>query len=175
MCSIAGNVQRHPVQLLPIAADEVLPGALVPGRAGTRQRQLLQMKSAAEFICLFRRRWRVMREILAQNFTQDFRESLRTNAINGGATALVKSRGGVCAVAELRGSRGILDRHSLHDASNNFDARKNKSCVLYLRARAQEKKTDSPRWLAPSPPARVRVGVPGAAAGGIEVLQKRKS
>src|SRR6267154_1809326 len=93
------------------------------------------MKLGMEVSCPFWRHRRVMRKILTQNFIENFRESLRANSVKTGATALVQGCRGVAAVAELCGSRGFLDGHALHDASNNFDARKNKSCVLYLRAK----------------------------------------
>src|SRR6267154_499894 len=93
------------------------------------------MKLGMEVSCPFWRHRRVMRKILTQNFIENFRESLRANSVKTGATALVQGCRGVGTVAELCGSRGFLDGHALHDASNNFDARKNKSCVLYLRAK----------------------------------------
>ena len=108
MRAIARNVQRHPEQLLPVAADEVLPRALVSPGTGARQRQFLQPQPGAEVGLLFRRNvgrtgGRIVRKILAQNFIEDGRELLRAHAVSRSPAALVQGRSDYCSVAGLGG------------------------------------------------------------------------
>ena len=109
MGAVARNVQRHAVQLLPVAADEVLPRPLVSRGTGARQRQFFQTQRGAEVSFLFCRSvacrfvGRIRRKILAQNFIEDGRELLGAHAIGRSPAALVKSCSGVCSLAGLGG------------------------------------------------------------------------
>ena len=111
MGAVARNVQRHAVQLLPVAADEVLPRPLVSRRTGARQRQFFQAQPRAEVGFLFCRSAgrfsgrtlepKLSRKILAQNFIEDGRELLRAHGIGRGPAALVKSRSDVCSAGRI--------------------------------------------------------------------------
>src|SRR5208337_3761760 len=131
--AVARNVQRHAVQLLPVAADEVLPRPLVSGRTGARQHQFFQTQRGAKvsFLLhfLFYRRVGGIQKIFAQNFIEDGGKLLGAHAVSHSPAALIKSRGEICSRAGLGGAwHFTLARPD--DASNFFGARKNKSYVL---------------------------------------------
>ena len=86
MHAVASNVQRHAVQFLTIAADEIFPGALVAGSTGARQCQFFEPQRGAEIGSLIRRS---IRNILALDIYQDHRELFRAHAIGRGAAARV--------------------------------------------------------------------------------------
>ena len=93
MRAVARDVQRHAVQLLTVAADEVFPRAFVAGGTGARQRQFFQTQRCAEISLLFRRS---RRQILALNFFEDRRELFRAHAVGRGAAARIEFCGNGC-------------------------------------------------------------------------------
>src|SRR5208282_626707 len=105
MCAVPRNVQRHVVQLLAIAADEVLPCPFVSRGACARQRQLFQTQPGAELSFLLRRSvGRIQQKILAQNFIEDGSELPGRHAVSRSPAALVKSGSEICSRAGLGGA-----------------------------------------------------------------------
>src|ERR1700681_17079 len=146
MSAVARDVQRHAVQLLPVAVDDALPSPLVSRGTGVRQRQFLQTQGGAEGAFLFggnvggicgRILRRILKKILAQNFVEDRRELLRVHVVSRSPAALVKSRSNVnvCSLGGLGGLWHFLAGHVQDDASNFLDARKKKSYVLRSASR----------------------------------------
>src|SRR6266436_2211402 len=97
MRCVARDVQRHGMQFVPVAADEVLPGAFVPRGAAASQNEFFQTQSTAEIGGFIRRS---QREILTLNIAQDRRKWRATHpktpspAALGGGNPLLVPRGG---------------------------------------------------------------------------------
>src|SRR6267142_3689518 len=87
MRCVASNVQSHGMQLVPIAADEVLPGALVSRGAATCQDEFFKPQSSAKIGGFI---WRSQRQVLALNVAQDRRKLLAIQPIGRRAAAFVE-------------------------------------------------------------------------------------
>src|SRR6266446_3009110 len=89
MRCVARDVQRHGMQFVPVAADEVLPGAFVPRGAAASQNEFFQTQSTAEIGGFIRRS---QREVLALNVAQDCHKLLAVQTIRGSAAAFVERK-----------------------------------------------------------------------------------
>src|SRR6266404_1659205 len=87
MRCVARDVQRHGMQFVPVAADEVLPGAFVPRGAAASQNEFFQTQSTAEIGGFIRRS---QREILTLNIAQDRRKLRAIQPISHSAAAFVE-------------------------------------------------------------------------------------
>ena len=84
MGCVARDVQRHGMQFVPVAADEVLPSVLVPRGAPACHSEFFQTQSTAEIDGFIRRS---QREILTLNIAQDRRKLLTIQPIRRSAAS----------------------------------------------------------------------------------------
>src|SRR6266849_6727500 len=87
MGCVARDVQRHGMQFVPVAADEVLPRALVPRGATPSQNEFFQTQSSAEIGSFARRS---QGEVLALNVAQDRHKLLAIQPIHRSAGTFVE-------------------------------------------------------------------------------------
>src|SRR5580765_5117509 len=87
MSRVARDVQRHRMKFVPVAADEILPGALVPGGATSCQNEFFETQSSAEVGGFLRRS---QRQVFALNVAQDRRKLLAIQPIGSSPAAFVE-------------------------------------------------------------------------------------